>query len=81
MSDVVSPIKTLTFKRTAVQNNGRDISTIQKSFPHGKWVDYDTDSIISGLKSKLEIIGPNHLRIQDHDQRFLSTRSKIDPFI
>jgi len=40
------------------------MSTIQKTFPHGKWVDYDTDSIISGLKSKLEIIAPNHLRIQ-----------------
>ena len=43
------------------------MSTIQKSFPHGKWVDYDTDSIVSGLKSKLEIIAPNHLRIQDPD--------------
>jgi len=46
------------------------MSTIQKSFPHGKWVDYDTDSIVSGLKSKLEIIAPNHLRIQDPDLRF-----------
>lgn len=49
------------------------MSTIQKSFPHGKWVDYDTDSIISGLKSKLEIIAPNHLRIQDSALRFRVT--------
>ena len=62
---VGSQIENQTFERTAIQNNGRDVSTIQKSFPHGKWVDYDTDSIMSGLKSKLEIIAPNHLRIQD----------------
>ena len=63
------------------------MSTIQKLFPHGQWVDYDCDSMISGMKSKagfqksapifgsnfeqlfenrhkLEIIGPNHLRIE-----------------
>ena len=68
-----SQIENQTFERTAVQNNGRDMSTIQKSFPHGKWVDYDTDSIISGLKSKLEIIAPNHLRIQDSALRFRVT--------
>ena len=49
------------------------MSTIQKSFPRGKWVDYDTDSIISGLKSKLKIIVPNHLRIQDSALRFRVT--------
>ena len=75
-----------TIFRTAVQHNGKKLSTIQKSFPHGQWVDYDCDSMISGMKSKagfpkkirvlgqfeqlfenrrkLEIIGPNHLRIE-----------------
>ena len=74
-----------TYIRTAVQHNGKKLSTIQKSFPHGQWVDYDYDSMISGMKSKagfqkirllgqfdhifethdkLEIIGPNHLRIE-----------------
>ena len=76
-----------TYIRTAVQHNGKKLSTIQKSFPHGQWVDYDCDSMISGMKSKagfqksvsifgsifehlfenrhkLEIIGPNHLRIE-----------------
>merc|ERR1712131_70804 len=53
-----------TIFRTAVQHNGKKLSTIQKSFPHGQWVDYDCDSMISGMGSKLEIIGPNHLRIE-----------------
>ena len=41
-----------TIFRTAVQHNGKKLSTIQKSFPHGQWVDYDCDSMISGMKSK-----------------------------
>ena len=66
-----TPSTVLSQERTAVQNNGKDISTIQKSFPHGQWVDYDSESVITRLKSKLEIIAPNHLRIQGFDQRFL----------
>ena len=42
-----------TIFRTAVQHNGKKLSTIQKSFPHGQWVDYDCDSMISGMKSKV----------------------------
>ena len=41
-----------TYNRTAVQHNGKKLSTIQKSFPHGQWVDHDCDSMISGMKSK-----------------------------
>lgn len=54
-SKIQSWLKILIFKtniRTAVQHNGKKLSTIQKSFPHGQWVDYDCDSMISGMKSK-----------------------------